>query len=266
MCVVDYRTGQVRDRFTLEHSAAGLTGLVRRLAKLGCHEIAVERPDGPVFDAPLDAALTMVVISPNQVKNLRSRYGSAGNRDDRFDAYVLADTLRTDCARLRTSTPDSPATLTLRATVRARKDLVGTRVGIAHQLRHGQPTERANSSRGSLTARGPCQHVLGQDHHHGRRRPVRLRPLRVNGAAAIDPAGDRAVRPGVPRRPPRPLPAAHGDLQLTRSVATALQQSAARWRTRPTAGLCRHLHRARPRRRTPVRNSALSLDPPSHLG
>jgi hypothetical protein len=27
-----------------------------------------------------------VVISPNQLKNLRSRYGSAGNKDDRFDA------------------------------------------------------------------------------------------------------------------------------------------------------------------------------------
>ena len=38
----------------------------------------------------------MVVISPNQVKNLRGRYGSAGNKDDRFDAFVLADTLRTD--------------------------------------------------------------------------------------------------------------------------------------------------------------------------
>ncbi|MEJ7705748.1 MAG: transposase [Geodermatophilaceae bacterium] len=41
------------------------------------------------------------MISPNQLKNLRSRYGSAGNKDDRFDAYVLADTLRTDRARLR---------------------------------------------------------------------------------------------------------------------------------------------------------------------
>jgi hypothetical protein len=34
----------------------------------------------------------VVVISPNQLKNLRSRYGSAGNKDDRFDAFVLADT------------------------------------------------------------------------------------------------------------------------------------------------------------------------------
>jgi transposase len=41
-----------------------------------------------------------VVISPNQLEDLRGRYGSAGNKDDRFDAFVLADTLRTDRARL----------------------------------------------------------------------------------------------------------------------------------------------------------------------
>jgi transposase len=134
VCVLD-SGGEVRERFTVTHSASGLTSLVRRLAKLGCAEVAIERPDGPVVDALLAAELTVVVISPNQVKNLRSRYGSAGNKDDRFDAYVLADTLRTDRARLRVLTPDSPASVTLRATCRARKDLVNTRVAVANQLR-----------------------------------------------------------------------------------------------------------------------------------
>jgi hypothetical protein len=36
-------------------------------------------------------------------------------KDDRFDAYVLADVLRTDRARLRPLSPDSPATATLRS-------------------------------------------------------------------------------------------------------------------------------------------------------
>ena len=135
VCVVDYVTGEVKDRFEIAHTAEGLTSLVRRLATLGCSEVAIERPDGPVIDALLVAAVTVVMISPNQVKNLRSRYGSAGNKDDRFDAYVLADTLRTDRGRLRILVPDSPETLTLRATCRARKDLVNTRVAIANQLR-----------------------------------------------------------------------------------------------------------------------------------
>jgi transposase len=74
-------------------------------------------------------------ISPNQVHNLRGRYGSAGNKDDRFDAFVLADTLRTDRARLRQLIPDTAATVHLRSAVRARKDLLHHRVGLANQLR-----------------------------------------------------------------------------------------------------------------------------------
>ena len=75
------------------------------------------------------------MIAPSQVNNLRGRYGSARNKDDRFDAFVLADTLRTDRARLRPLIPDTPATVLLRSTVRARKDLLTHRVGLANQLR-----------------------------------------------------------------------------------------------------------------------------------
>jgi len=132
--VVDAR-GRELVRHSVEHSAAGLSELVEVLARAGVGEVAIERPDGPVVDALLEAGLTVVVISPNQVKNLRGRYGSAGNKDDRFDAFVLADTLRTDRARLRPLTPDSDATIALRRACRARKDLVSHRVAVANQLR-----------------------------------------------------------------------------------------------------------------------------------
>ena len=140
VAVVD-ASGQVVERFTVAHTAIGLRDLVRQLAKAGANEVAIERPDGPVVEALLEAGLTVVVISPNQLKNLRSRYGSAGNKDDRFDAFVLADTLRTDRARLRPLVPDSPATVALRAACRARKDLVAHRVALANQLR--APLQRA---------------------------------------------------------------------------------------------------------------------------
>ena len=122
-------------RHTVEHTAAGLRELIVVLTDASCREVAIERPDGPVVDTLLAAGLTVVVISPNQVKNLRGRYGSAGNKDDRFDAFVLADTLRTDRARLRALVPDTPATVALRRTVRARRDLVASRVGTTNQLR-----------------------------------------------------------------------------------------------------------------------------------
>lgn len=127
--------GEVVERFTVAHTAAGMRELPGRLRRLGVVDVAIERPDGQVVDTVLAAGFTVVVISPNQVKNLRSRYGQAGNKDDRFDAFVLADALRTDRTRLRPMTPDSPETVLMRAAVRARKDLVEHRVAVANQLR-----------------------------------------------------------------------------------------------------------------------------------
>src|SRR5882724_1196478 len=116
LSIVDAKGREVT-RKTITDDAAGLRDLLSTLDSAGAREVAIERPDGPVVDALLGAGITVVVISPNQVKNLRSRYGSAGNKDDRFDAYVLADTLRTDRARLRPLVPDTAATATLRALV-----------------------------------------------------------------------------------------------------------------------------------------------------
>jgi transposase len=132
--VVDGRGREIA-RTVVEHTAAGLRDLVAFLARHGVGEVAIERPDGPVIDTLLAAELTVVVISPNQVKNLRGRYGPAGNKDDRFDAFVLADTLRTDRPRLRPLVPDTPATIALRRACRARKDLVSHRVAATNQLR-----------------------------------------------------------------------------------------------------------------------------------
>ncbi|MFC9363294.1 IS110 family transposase, partial [Rhodococcus sp. NPDC057014] len=132
--IVDARGREVH-RCTVEHSATGLRDLLTVLARTGVGEVAIERPDGPVIDTLLGAGITVVVISPNQVKNLRGRYGSAGNKDDRFDAFVLADTLRTDRTRRAPLTPDHPATVALRRVCRARKDLVAHRVALANQLR-----------------------------------------------------------------------------------------------------------------------------------
>ncbi len=134
VCIID-ADGQVLHRFTIEHTAAGLKQLVRRLLAAGVEEIGIERGDGPVVQALLQAELIVLVISPNQVKNLRSRYGSAGNKDDRFDAYVLADVVRTDRRRLTPLTRSSTATRALRSSVRARRDLLAHRVAVANQLR-----------------------------------------------------------------------------------------------------------------------------------
>jgi hypothetical protein len=87
VCAID-ETGAALEQFTVEHSAAGLGKLVTLLHLL-------------------DARLTVFVIASRQVTALRSRYGTAASKDDRFDAYLLADVLRTDRRRL-TPPPSIP--------------------------------------------------------------------------------------------------------------------------------------------------------------
>jgi len=134
VCIVGPE-GEAIDRFAIRHDAAGLRTMIRRLLKAGVQDIGIERPDGPIVEALLQTELTVFVIPPSQMKNLRSRYGSAGNKDDRFDAYVLGDTVRTDRRRLRPLVRDSAQTTALRSLVRSRRDLVHHRVGMANQLR-----------------------------------------------------------------------------------------------------------------------------------
>lgn len=134
LCIVAPK-GEVVHRSNTTMDAAGIRKLVGQLERHSVGRVAIERPDGPVVEALLAADIEVVVITPRQVKNLRSRYGSAGNKDDRFDAFVLADTLRTDPGRLLALEPDTAQTLALRAAVRARTDLVETRVALCNQLR-----------------------------------------------------------------------------------------------------------------------------------
>jgi transposase len=93
-CVVDM-AGRVADRFTAAHDKAGIAALIARLRRAGACEVAIERGDGPLVAALPAAGLTVVVITSRQVRNLRSRFSAAGDKNDRFDSYVLADTLRT---------------------------------------------------------------------------------------------------------------------------------------------------------------------------
>ena len=134
VCVLE-PDGQVRARFEVPHTGKSLRGLGQRLGRLGVTRLAIERPDGPVVEALLAAGIQVLVIPSRQVKALRTRYGSAGNKDDRFDAYVLADVLRTDGHRLTPLRPDSPETTGLRAVSRTHKSLVATRVALGNELR-----------------------------------------------------------------------------------------------------------------------------------
>jgi transposase len=134
ICVVDDQ-GAIKVRFEIPNTGKTFNGLVKRLTKLGIEGVAIERCDGPLVEALLDADLRVVVITPRQVKGLRSRYTGSGAKSDASDAYLLADVLRTDGHRLIPLTQDSDATQVLRSLSRTRKQLVEARVGLVNQLR-----------------------------------------------------------------------------------------------------------------------------------
>jgi transposase len=133
MCIVD-DSGDRLEEATVPHSRPGLAKITKLLQRHGVTRVGIERGDGPVVEHLIRDGFEVVVISARQVKSLRVRYGTAGNKDDRFDAFVLADALRTDAGRWAVVRPDSPATLALRMLVRARQDLIGHRIAVHNQL------------------------------------------------------------------------------------------------------------------------------------
>lgn len=134
VCVIDARASVVA-QFEVNHDAAGLAELCRRLRALHISGVAIERPSGLVVDALLEAGLQVVPIHPNVVKATRPRYRSHGGKSDASDAYLLADLLRTDGHRFKPLAPECDEIRALRALVRGRDDLVATRVQLANQLR-----------------------------------------------------------------------------------------------------------------------------------
>jgi transposase len=136
VCVID-DTGRVRQQFTIEHTAVGFTTLIRRLAKLGDPAdlpVAIERPDGRLVDALLEAGHPVVPVKPNAIKAWRDGEVLSGAKSDAGDALVIAEYLRLRQHKLRTATPYSAETKALRVAVRTRGDLVDMRVAATNQL------------------------------------------------------------------------------------------------------------------------------------
>lgn len=136
VCVLD-STGRRVASFTVEHSAAGLADLTRRLARLGEADavpVAIERPDGRLVDALLEAGHPVVPVKPNAIKTWRDGEVLSGAKSDAGDAQVIAEYLRLRHHRLALATPYTPQTLALRTVVRTRGDLVDMKVAATNQL------------------------------------------------------------------------------------------------------------------------------------
>jgi transposase len=164
VCVLD-DSGHVKTQFTIMHSAAGFATLIRRLASLGDPAdtpVAIERPDGRLVDALLDAGHPIVPVKPNAIKAWREGEVASGAKSDAGDALVIAEYLRLRQHKLRVAAPYSGQARALRTVVRTRGDLVEMRgrgdqpahrpAGHALAGRQGRLRRRRESDRARLSA------------------------------------------------------------------------------------------------------------------
>ena len=96
--------------------------------------MAIERPDGRLVDALLEAGHPVMPVKPNAIKTWREAEVLSGAKSDPGDAHVIADYLRVRIHRLRPAVPYSGATKALRTVTRTRGDLVAARVAAVNQL------------------------------------------------------------------------------------------------------------------------------------
>jgi transposase len=96
--------------------------------------VAIERPDGRLVDALLEAGHPVVPVKPNAIKAWREAEVLSGAKSDEADAEVIAEYLRLRAHKLRPAVPYSAETKALRTVVRTRDDLVEMRVAASNQL------------------------------------------------------------------------------------------------------------------------------------
>lgn len=138
-CLLD-AAGHVRESRRVDHDIAALeAALAGVLARSGVPPaaiaVAIESPHGALVATVIDRGFAVFAINPKQLDRFRDRHTAAGAKDDRRDAWVLADSLRTDQPAFRRVPVDHPVVLQLRALARLEEDSARDLSRLTNQLR-----------------------------------------------------------------------------------------------------------------------------------
>lgn len=126
-CVLD-GSGRMLAERSFAHSGQAVAAFAQWLHQWagddpGQAAIAIEVPRGAVVETLVEHGFQVYAINPKQLDRFRDRYSVAGAKDDRRDAFVLGDSLRTDRARYRRVSLDDPLVIQLRELSRVDEDL-----------------------------------------------------------------------------------------------------------------------------------------------
>jgi len=139
VCLID-AGGKVIDERAFAHGGVGLAEMCGWLETTSGAEpsaivVAIETPHGPVVEILLERRFQVDAVNPKQLDRFRDRHTVAGAKDDRRDAYVLADSLRTDRHCFRRLRVEDPIVIELREWSRMAEDLQQERNRLANRVR-----------------------------------------------------------------------------------------------------------------------------------
>ena len=140
ICVIDSDRRPLRE-FSVKATGSGLSQLVDVLNELAGGDpataaVAIEVPRGPIVETLLKHGFPVFAINPKQLDRFRDRHCVAGAKDDRRDAFVLADSLRTDQHLFRRVEVDDPLIIQLRELSRIDDDLSSEMTRLTNRLRN----------------------------------------------------------------------------------------------------------------------------------
>lgn len=137
VCALDHR-GDVLREWSVRHGGAELVGLADQLLELAKGQriaVAIEVPRGAIVETLLERDVAVFAINPRQLDRFRDRHTVAGAKDDRRDARVLADSVRTDRKSFRRVKVGAPQLVQLRELSRMYEEVRAERIMLANRLR-----------------------------------------------------------------------------------------------------------------------------------
>jgi transposase len=138
VCIVDREGHRLEE--TVPHTSAGLAALAQQLAALSPDApervaVAIEVPRGPVVDTLLACGVHVFAVNPKHLDRFRDRHTVAGAKDDRRDAWVLVEALRTDQPSFRRVQAEDPLIIELRELSRLDDELREQLSRLSNRLR-----------------------------------------------------------------------------------------------------------------------------------
>jgi transposase len=139
VCVLD-RDGHIVERRQVKHTVTDLQAFVEALLTRAHGDpatvaIGIEVPRGALVELLVERGFAVYAINPKQMDRFRDRFTPAGAKDDRRDALVIGDSLRTDPQAFRQVRLDHPVIIQLREWSRIDEDLGVELTRLTNQVR-----------------------------------------------------------------------------------------------------------------------------------